>query len=108
MSSPPVSAPQDHSQINYINDRIFNIFKVHREHTSYHDFLIIVDSCQIFRTFFRDLFIIVFPGHLHEAHNGNAEKTACHKAKKKLQHNVFLPNAFHDETNKNDKIRTLV
>jgi hypothetical protein len=49
----------------------------------------------------------VFPGHLHEAHNGNAEKTACHKAKKKLQHNVFPPNAFQGETNKNDKIRTL-
>ena len=73
----------------------------------YHDFLIFVDSCQIFRTFFRDLFIIVFPGHLHEAHNGNAEKTASHKTKKKLQHNVFLLNAFHGETNKNDKIRTL-
>ena len=35
------------------------------------------------------------------------KKTACHKAKKKLQHNVILPNAFHDETNKNDKIRTI-
>ena len=51
MSHPPVSTPRDHSQINFINDRIFNIFKVHREHTSYHDFLIFADSCQFFRTF---------------------------------------------------------
>jgi hypothetical protein len=49
----------------------------------------------------------VFPGHLHEAHNSNAEKATSHKAKKKLQHNDFLLNAFHGETNKNDKIRTL-
>ena len=56
---------------------------------------------------FSFLSILVKFGHLHEAHNGNAEKTACHKAKKKLQHNVFLLNAFHGETNKNDKIRTL-
>lgn len=44
---------------------------------------------------------------LQDTNNGYAEKTACHKTKKKLQHNAFLPNAFHDETNKNDKIRTL-
>jgi len=60
-----------------------------------------------FQNIFRDLFIIVFPGHLHEAHNGNSEKATSHKAKKKLQHNSILPNAFQGETNKNDKIRTL-
>jgi hypothetical protein len=60
-----------------------------------------------FQNIFRDLFIFAFWGHLHEAHDRNAKKTACHKAKKKLQHNDFLLNAFHGETNKNDKIRTL-
>jgi hypothetical protein len=49
----------------------------------------------------------VFPGHLHEAHDRDAKKATGHKAKKKLQHNDFLLNAFHGETNKNDKIRTL-
>ena len=52
-------------------------------------------------------FFITTMGYLHEAHDGEANKTAYQKAKYKLQHNDSLLIAFHDETHKNDKIRTL-
>ena len=45
-------APGKDSEITYVDDRIFNIFKVHREHTSYTNFLIFVEACQIFEHFF--------------------------------------------------------
>ena len=48
-------APGKDSEITYADDRIFNIFKVHREHTSYTNFLIFVESCQIFEQFFEQL-----------------------------------------------------
>ena len=54
-------------------------------------------------------FFFTITGYLHDAQDGKAKKPSGHKAKQETKHLCPSPfqNAFHRETYKNDKIRTL-